>query len=497
MPQRTNLAHWPRRWRIQDSRHAFFFLRRWMLVLRIESIDFSGNARWSAKSSLDSPVLPVNEDQLNDEMQSGDVQWTLTWMAKSSSILFNSNCLSSYWSMLTKFFFRSISGSTSLNFSLGVEVLATRVGTLIWNRLYQRQEKRDFQTREAVFSPGVDWEPNVHFRFPLHCPARSISSERAPRIAPLRRILGWATSQAARRDHSTSVSRMLITADLRFRSVSSTLDRSKSLREKATVNRDRVRTAVRRTEILWVEIIVVIDKSEFVFRIVLSTRAVGWILRQPPATRSDLNLLLKLDEVRSLPVGLNIVEKHLFRDHLRVTLLGEILVHAHLQRLLSRRGNENRMDTRWEIYAKERRESAERRVSSSYDEHSLQLLLAMSLIWLLEKIFGSVNADLFADVVSPGTGLDTFCLFTPELSLSRAPDGEAALFTPDRTAGEPSWEPAPLRRWPLPVGGVAAWLGELREGFVSPDFGVSGLVGVRGALILVNFCRKGEFTVVY
>lgn len=52
-----------------------------------------------------------------------------------------------------------------------------------------------------------------------------------------------------------------------------------------------------------------------------------------------------------------------------------------------------------------------------------------------------------------GTGLATVCLFTAELILSRCPAGEAALFTADRTAGEPICDAVALRRWPaLPDG---------------------------------------------
>ena len=92
--------------------------------------------RLSCIFSVFSSCLFISNWSLYDAKSIYGNQSRPTWTAESISIFFISNCLSSYWSILIKFFFRSISGSTSLNFSLGVAVAVGRSGTLILKRFY-------------------------------------------------------------------------------------------------------------------------------------------------------------------------------------------------------------------------------------------------------------------------------------------------------------------------------------------------------------------------
>lgn len=105
-----------------------------MFVVHTESIDFSDTAKRSEMNFHDTPVQPIHRRSVRRE--SFLEEDNPTWIPRSSSNRRKSNCLSSYCSMETKFFFRSISGSISLKFSVGSAADFGRVGTLIFRRFY-------------------------------------------------------------------------------------------------------------------------------------------------------------------------------------------------------------------------------------------------------------------------------------------------------------------------------------------------------------------------
>ena len=107
------------------------------------------------------------------------------------------------------------------------------------------------------------------------------------------------------------------------------------------------RRTARLTKVLRIEIVVIVDESNFIVRIVLQNNEDHQRLRDRGALvpARYLDLLLEFEEVRTLTMSLDVVQKYFLLDHLRVILLCHIFVDTDLHRLLGGRRDEYGMDT--------------------------------------------------------------------------------------------------------------------------------------------------------